>query len=416
MTPEVMPPRITTSHSLVGGKACGTDPSVMVPPIPTHRKRRSSANVNSEGLRFAGMGTKGELERYEQRFRRAGLPLFIEDFSPTHDIFTRAAPLLVLVFLAEMIGATSLDWPTWVNLLAALGALVVLVAAFGLLNGYRGRPFWSLPTRFGIPELAVFVLLPALFPLVTQGQVRQFLAIAFGNLLLLGVVYVVVGYGLIATTYWSLRRLAGELANSITSMVRALPLLLVFSLVLFVNTEMWQVFTGMPVAFIVLSVAAFSLLSTLFLMVRLPKELDEIERDAGSGPPLRRLQRLNLSASLVIRQWVQAVVVSSGVGLFFVAFGMLAINQNIYEQWSVSPGAWSYEVKLLNHPMVISAGLVKVAIGIANFTGLYYSIALLTDSSYREEFLDNISAELRDLFTARVEYLQLRQVSQSRSG
>ena len=52
------------------------------------------------------------------------------------------------MFLAEMIGATSLNWPVWVNILAALGALVILVAAFGLLNGFRGRPFWSLPTAF----------------------------------------------------------------------------------------------------------------------------------------------------------------------------------------------------------------------------------------------------------------------------
>ena len=354
------------------------------------------------------MGTPAELARYEQRFRRAGLPLFIEDFSPTHDIFTRATPLLVLVFMAEVLGATSLDWPIWVNLLAAGGALVVLIVGFALLNGFRGRPYWSLPTRFGIPELSVFVLLPALFPLATQGQVRQFFGIAVGNLLLVGAVYVVVGYGLIATTYWSLRRLAGDLADSIASMVRALPLLLVFSLVLFINTEMWQVFTGMPVEFILFSVAAFTLLSTLFLMVRLPKELDAIERDADSGPPLRRLQRLNLSVSLVIRQWVQALVVSSGVGLFFVAFGMLAINRHIYEQWGIVPGSWSYDVRLLGHPMVLSAGLVKVAVGIANFTGLYYSIALLTDSSYREEFLDNISAELRDLFAARAEYLDLR--------
>jgi hypothetical protein len=354
------------------------------------------------------MGTPAELERYEQRFRRAGLPLFIEDFSPTHDIFTRATPLLVLVFLAEVLGATSLNWPVWQNLLAAFVALAVLIGGFGLLNGFRGRPFWSLPTRFGIPELAVFVLLPALLPVVTQGQFRQFFGVAFGNLVLIGLVYLVVGYGLIATTYWSLRRLAGDLAASITSMVRALPLLLAFSLVLFINTEMWQVFTGMPVAFILLSVAAFTLLSTLFLIVRLPKELDEIEQDVDSGPPLRRLQRLNLSISLVIRQWVQTLVVSSGVGLFFVAFGMLTISQQIYEDWGVDVGSWSYDVQLLGHPMVISASLVKVAVGIANLTGLYYSIALLTDSSYREEFLDTISADLRDLFTARAEYLQLR--------
>jgi len=354
------------------------------------------------------MGTSAELERYEQRFRRAGLPLFIEDFSPTHDIFTRATPLLALVFLAEVIGATSLKWPFWVNVLAALGALLVLVAGFGLLNRLRGRPFWSLPTRFGVPELAVFVLLPALLPLLSEGQLRQFFGVAVGNLLLLGAVYVVVGYGLIATIFWGLSRLAGELASSVASLVRALPLLLVFSLVLFVNTEMWQVFAGMPVAFIVFAVVAFTVLSTLFLLIRLPKEVDAIERDAGSGPPLRRIQRVNLSISLVIRQWMQVLVVSAGVGLFFVGFGMLAISRHIYEQWGIDPGAWSYDIWILDHQVVISAALVKVAIGIANFTGLYYSIALLTDSSYREEFLDTVTAELRDLFTARTQYLELR--------
>jgi len=108
----------------------------------------------------------------------------------------------------------------------------------------RFRPFWSLPTRFGIPELAVFVLVPALLAVVTQGQVKQFFGIAFGNLVLVRAVSAVVGYGLIATTYWGLRRLAGEMANSVASLVRALPLLLVFSLVLFVNADMWRCSPG----------------------------------------------------------------------------------------------------------------------------------------------------------------------------
>lgn len=374
-----------------------------------------------DGLGFPYMGTSAELARYEQRFRRAGLPLFIEDFSPTHDIFTRAAPLLVLVFLAEMLGATSLDWHWWQNLLAALGGLIALVAGFGLLNRFRGRPFWSLPTRFGIPELAVFVLLPALLPLVTQGQLKQFFGIAIGNLLLVGVAYIVIGYGLIATVIWGVRRLATELANSVASFIRALPLLLVVSLVLFITADMWQVFAGMPTAFIIFSVVAFTLLSTVFLLIRLPREVDAIERDAGSGPPLQRIQRVNLSVNLMIRQWMQVLVVSTGVGLFFVAFGLLAISEHIYDQWGVPLGSWSYHVTLMNHPLVLSASLIKVSVGIANFTGLYYSIALLTDSTYRAEFLDNVTTELRDLFAARTDYLTLRataadQVSQSVRG
>lgn len=359
-----------------------------------------------------------ELDRYEQRFRRAGLPLFIEDFSPTHDIFARATPLLVLVFLAEMLGATSLEWPWWVNLLAVLGALAVLISGFGLLNGLRGRPFWSFPDRFGTPELAVFVLLPAVLPLASEGQLRQFFGIAASNLILIGLVYVVVGYGLIGTTIWGARGIVSELGNSVASLVRALPLLLVFSLVLFVNTEMWQVFAGMPTVFIVFAVVLFTLLGDAFLVLRLPGELKRIVQEvAADTPPLRPIQRLNLTINLVMRQWLQVLVVSVGVGAFFIAFGTLAISDHIYESWGIEHGTWQVNFNLLGHPLLLSEALVKVATGIATFTGLYYSISLLTDATYREDFLDNMTDELRDVFAVRRDYLALRaQVSQSPSG
>ena len=354
------------------------------------------------------MGTPPELARYEQRFRRAGLPLFIEDFSPTHDIFSRATPLLVLVFLFELLGAVSLDWSWQRNLLTALAGLAILIAGFGLLNRFRHRRFWSFPDRFGGPELAVFVLLPALLPIITDGQWHQFLGVAIGNLLLVGAVYAVVGYGLIGTTLWGLHRLGSELGSSVASLVRALPLLLVFSLVLFMTADMWQVFAGMPTVFIVFLAAAFALLSNLFLLLRLPRELDQIERDTASGPPLRGIQRLNLSVSLVIRQWMQVLVVSAGVGLFFVGFGLLAISRHVYDLWGIDPGSWSHEFTLMDHQLLLGATLVKVAVGIATFTGLYYSISLMTDATYRTDFLDNVTTELRELFTTRAEYLDLR--------
>ena len=62
-----------------------------------------------------------ELADYERRFRRAGLPLFIEDYSAREDVWTRASPLLALVFIGEMLGAIDLDWSFLANLAAALG-------------------------------------------------------------------------------------------------------------------------------------------------------------------------------------------------------------------------------------------------------------------------------------------------------
>ena len=45
---------------------------------------------------------------------------------------------------------------------------------------------------------------------------------------------------------------------------------------------------------------------------------------------------------------------------------------------------------------------------IAAFGGVYYAIAVLTDSTYREEFLEDIVGELRETFALRAEYLSLR--------
>ena len=52
--------------------------------------------------------------------------------------------------------------------------------------------------------------------------------------------------------------------------------------------------------------------------------------------------------------------------------------------------------------IVVSSG------AIAAFGGVYYAIAVLTDSTYREEFLEDIVGELRETFALRTEYLALR--------
>ena len=71
---------------------------------------------------------------YERRFRRAGLPMFVEGFSASTDVFNRAIPLLGFIFLAELLGAGQLDWTWWQNVLAVLGGVVVIVLGAGVLN------------------------------------------------------------------------------------------------------------------------------------------------------------------------------------------------------------------------------------------------------------------------------------------
>jgi hypothetical protein len=177
-----------------------------------------------------------DLSTYERRFRQAGLPSFIEDRSAHEDVWTRAAPLLAFVFLGELFGAVQLDWPVLANVAAALGGLAILLGAFGLLNVVRGRRFWSLPEDVGNVELAGFVLVPAALPLIFGGQVGSAVVTALANATLLLLAYGVIAYGLPAIVRWAARRLFGQLGVAVSVISRAVPLLMVFALVLFINT------------------------------------------------------------------------------------------------------------------------------------------------------------------------------------
>lgn len=350
-----------------------------------------------------------ELAEYERRFRRAGLPLFIEDRSAREDVWTRAAPLLTLIFLSELLGAIDLDWSLLANLGAIAGGLAILVGAFGLLNRLRDRPFWSLPEDVGPAELAAFVLLPALLPLVFGGQLTSALVTLGGNALLLAVCYAGIRYGLLAIVAWAGKNLLDQLGASVNVLSRAVPLLLVFALVLFVNTEMWQVFSGMPDEFVVLVGALFVAFGGTFVAAQLPREVRELERGAGGGgPPLERAQRFNVGLVMFVSQALQTVVVSAAIWLFFVAFGALAVGAGIREAWDVSRDSAVLSFELLGEPVEVTHALLRVSWGIATFSGLYYAVAVLTDATYRKEFRAELVEEMAGSFTARAEYLALR--------
>ncbi|HYN50308.1 MAG TPA: hypothetical protein VES62_05230, partial [Thermoleophilaceae bacterium] len=242
-----------------------------------------------------------ELAEYERRFRRAGLPLFIEDYSAREDVWTRAAPVLALVLIGELLGATQLEWSLQANLGAGVGGLVILVGAFGLLNRLRRRPFLSLPEHVGPTELAGFVVVPAALPLIFGGQWGSALVTAGANLVLLALAYVVIRYGVVSILRWTGPRLVDQLDASVSVLSRAVPLLLVFALVLFINTEMWQVFSTMPRAFLACVGALFVLVGTVFVGVQLPREVRELEEGAGSeGPPLEKRQRFNVGLVMFV--------------------------------------------------------------------------------------------------------------------
>ena len=351
-----------------------------------------------------------DLATYETRFRRAGLPLFIEDYSATEDIFNRSVPLLGLVFIGEFVLAVDKAWPWWQNALALAGGMAILLGTVLLLNRMRAGRWRIIPERVGRTELAAFVLVPSIIPLVFGGQLRQALLTILANLVILGLVYLIVGYALLSTLRWAAVRVVGELAGSIAILARAVPLLLIVVLLLVLTQETWLALAELPVAFVVMVSGLFAITTAMFLTARLPGEVRGLERELGTdAPPLRRRQRLNVGVVLFVSQAEQVVVVSAGVFLFFVVFGVLTLPEAT--QMTFLNGHKVdvlFDFTLFDRELVVTRELLRVSIGLAAFSGLYYAIAVLNDPAYRQEFLDDLTREMRDTFRLRGEYLERR--------
>jgi hypothetical protein len=348
------------------------------------------------------------IRELERGFRRDGLPNLIVALSATEDIFTRASPFLALVFVVEIVNALDIEASWTTNLLLALGGAAVLIGAFGVLNVVRGRPFLSIPRKVGIPELVAFVVLPALLPIVFSGQFLFGFNTMLANAAILGIAYLVVGYGLFSIVRWAGVRFFAQLGSSLSVLVRAVPLLLFFSLVTFFTIEIWQVFTATGPATYWTAIVMFVVLGMGFLSVRLPGVVREVQAESRVGDvPLRRRERLNLAAVALISESLQVLFVSAAVWLFYVLVGTLIVPADVRAIWLTEPASVVWDIAWFGERVQVTWELVQVATGVAAFAGLYYAVTILVDSAYRDQFVDALSEQLRDTFERRSEYHEL---------
>ncbi|MGA7434190.1 MAG: hypothetical protein WBW44_01075 [Solirubrobacterales bacterium] len=347
---------------------------------------------------------------YERAFRKAGLPLLIEDYSPASDIFNRAVPLIGFVMLLEILAPLNSDWSFSQNLIAVVLSLIVLLLAMGVANRLRGRSFFSRPNRVGRLELAGFVVLPALLPGLISDHWGIAALTALGNILLLALIFGVVGFGLLSIIGWGISRLLGELSRSLGLMVKAVPLLMVFSLLLFLTPELWEVFAELDNLSLGILIGLFVLLGAGFLIARLPNETTKLEQEAdGGGPPLNGRQRFNVGLVLFVSQSLQVLLVALAVAAFFVVFGLLTVNAELVSGWIHDSAHVIFGFQIGDREAQVTTELLRVAAVLASFTGLYFTISMLTDDLYRREFLNQITDEMKVTFRKRAEYLALRE-------
>jgi hypothetical protein len=344
----------------------------------------------------------------ERSFRAAGLPTFISGYS-ARQAFARALPLLTLVFVIEILNALNFDFGFWTNVGFLAGGIAISLGILGLLNVVRGQRLLAVPGRIGLPEMIVFVLVPSVLPLIFGGQQTSAAVTVVANTALLGLVYLVLGFGAVSILGWAVRRFVTLFTASLTVLVRALSLLLFFLLVVFFTTETWQIWTVPPRPKFVAAAGLFVLLAAGFLLLRLPGSVRGLAREADlRGCPLNKPQRVNVGLVVFLSQFLQVVFVASAVWLFFVVFGSLLVSVGVRELWLGTPGTEFLRVPFFEDTViVITEELLRVATGMASFAALYYAVATQLDEAYRDEVVERIAEQMKGTFARRAEYLRL---------
>jgi hypothetical protein len=364
----------------------------------------------------------------ERWFIGRGVPHFIVDYSARTDIWTRAIPLLILAYLAGGLNALNLaHWSTARNLVAAGVTIAVLVLGWTVTNLVLRRPFWSVPTEVGRPELVAFVIGPTV-PSAIFGQWGDALQALLEGVIILGVIYLLAAFAVGQLILWAIRSSFGQAAMLGRLLVRALPQLLLFTVFLFINAEVWQVagtLAGIPY---MIGLGIFFVLGAVFVLSRVPRLIDGLatfeswdevgslvaDTPAAGLPvspgtpldnPLGGREKMDLILVSTFNQAVQVTFVAIVLTGFFVTFGFVAIPLATQAGWMGADDAnVFFTITLSGRDLVMTEALIRVAGFLGAFIGMYFTVVLSTDDKYRAEFAEDTAPAIHEALAVRLVY------------
>ena len=368
----------------------------------------------------------------ETWFAARGLPNLIDDYRASTDVFTRAVPALLLLWMLGVANAFGDRFTGWSQVVAALAGAGFLGAIGVAVNRLRGRRAFQIPDSVGVPELVTFVFAPAVLGVILDNSSTQaFLLVILGGIAQLLIVWFAYGFGLGAIVKWAIGNLGRQIGDVFGLMIRSLPLLLVFTMFLFMNAELWQVADDFTTPLFFTATGGLVAVAGLFVIVRLPSELEDIGRfasaeqaaevatasdapiqgtlvDMSKTPPLTRVDRINVSMLAVFTMGVQIALVMLIVGVFYLVFGVVTVRFNTIELWT-NGGASAVdslaEFKFFGADLELTSELLKVVGFLMAFTALQFTVSALTDATYRKEFFEELTTEIREALAVRVLYL-----------
>lgn len=373
---------------------------------------------------------QADIERW---FIRRGVPQLVEGYSSEARMDARAAPLIAgwLAIGTILFWGTRPDWPWWLNVAGVIGTLTFVVVGYATVAWMRGRRPVIGAATLDLLEVFLLGLLPAVPAGLIDESLRGTIVAGLNSLLGIGVIYVVVGFGLLELAAWATGRLGDQLASMVTLVARTLPLLLILVVFLLFAAEIWEMAHAMSGAELAAVLVLLLVIAALLCSTTFGRELRRIESSddwettlayAGATPAgpltsriqapeeptprLTWLQRTNVSALVLVDQLLQSTFVAVVVMAFLVVFGLLALPASVLTGWVGEPLVPLSRFELLGETRVLSVELLTVAALLGGIVGLYYTGLALTDASHRSEHFDPVVLDVRRLLAVRAVYLE----------
>jgi hypothetical protein len=135
--------------------------------------------------------------------------------------------------------------------------------------------------------------------------------------------------------------------------------------------------------------------------------LPSVAEEESDPPALSRREWGNVGLVVLISETLLVWLVSALMFVFFVVFGVLAISAGVIETWLGHAPDTIATFHVFEQEMVLTGELIKVAGFLAGFCGLYFTVSVLSDSTYQEEFLSSLLDEVRQAVAVRAVYLRV---------
>ncbi|TDL08679.1 hypothetical protein EUA04_12195 [Mycolicibacterium obuense] len=367
-------------------------------------------------------------------FLQRGLPLVLTRRVRSRALMARAAPAVAgvgaltaaVLLLAEWTGGD----PQVVVLLRLAGITTVLAAAPFALEVLHRRSTTAARLGRRTTALAVMGIFVLVMPFAVSGLSAAALAEVpvYLTVTVLTIWLTYIGLGSIAL--WAFRFAWEQVGALGTLLSRALPLLML-TVVVYFTGELWQLSARVTRERLWQTIGFLAAVGLAFMVTTIRDEVSALRQDRtrqsdpgallaetplarlapGTPTPLSRPERVNVVAVMVVAQAIQVVLFTTGLFLFFIALGFVAVPPDVLVLWSgeqscpvgVPPcdGTW------FGVHVPVPQTVVHMSLFVAVLSGLYFTVSTSVDPLYRERFFEPLISDVAVSLAGRDTYLAM---------